>query len=234
MIKFVPWVIILLLLMTAAWLWRERENAKAEAARAQEAVTLAAKGQIVERPVEQDMLENEIASLEVENLDLRVAIQKAKQAAPDAKVTQVEHAQIAPTIVTAAPEVATPSTRCVVSDGDKLELKIDQVELQTKAGNIVLVGSASAWRTDPPPAEQLVTGKFEQSTTTISGIDTIPKKLPGWGYGVAGFVGNKGWAPGLTVSAPPLTIFGYEFDVNLAAGIGTLGVIGSASILMRP
>jgi hypothetical protein len=230
MLRIAPWVLVLLLGLTAAWLWRERSGAKAEAGRVAEAAKLAAAGQIVAAPVVD--LQPELDKLTDENTTLRTALADARKLVPGAKIDQVEHAQTAPQVVTAAPEAGAVQGRCVVDQGDKLELRVDQVELRTRAGNVVLVGSASAWRTDPPPEVQLVAGKFEQTATTLSDLAT--KQAPSWGFGVAEFAGSYGWASGAAVLAPPLMVLGHELDLGLSAGIGTLGFVGSASVVVRP
>jgi hypothetical protein len=224
--KLAPWVLILALALAAAWLWRDRSNAKAEAMRAIEASDLIRNGQIVSKPVEKAALDR----LATENETLKAQLEQARKVIPGAKVIQVITARTSPEAVTAIPDV---TTHCVVGPGDKLQLRVDQVEFGTKAGNTVLVGSASAWRVDPPPETQLVTGKFEQSMTTVSGL-AAPSKSPSWGVGVIGFAGSSGFAPGLALAAPPLTVFGHEIDVGISAGMGTLGVIGSASLVVRP
>jgi hypothetical protein len=226
--KFLPWVLVLLLALTAAWLWREKRNADAAVDKAKEAAGLVADHQVVAVPISQSELD-----AKAEIVELKAQLAEARKVAPHTTVTQVEVAQTAPITVTAQPEPSVPQVQCVVANGDKMEIRVKQVELTTRADNQILVGNAAAWRIAPPPETEVVSGKFEQNLTSLN-VVAKPSNPPGWGFGVAGFAGNHGYAPGLAVAAPPLTFWGHELDVNVAAGLGTLGVIGSASVLLRP
>ena len=228
-LPFVPWVLVLVLALTVAWLWRERSDAKLMAARQTEASTLASSGQIVAGPVDVDVLRSEVDKLTGENDTLKTALAEAHRRAPGSTVTQVVCAS------TGAVTAETPAAAgtCILWDGNRAEIRVDEVELQTRAGNQLLVGTARALRLDPEPETELVAGKFEQDVTRFA-TALAPVSTPRWGVGAAGFVGSSGWAPGLALSLPPLTILGHELDANFAAGFGALGVVGMASVVARP
>ena len=223
--KYAPWVLVIILSATSAWLYNDRRQMSAESRQAIEASALAAKGQIVSDPVHD--LSMTVDELIAENVTLKNAIWDAKQASPGSKPARVICASTGAISVEKQPLSV---NSCVLSSGDRAEIRVDTLELATEAGNHVLVGVASAWKLAPDI--KLIEGKFDHILTKMSDLAIAPSV--GWGFGVSAFAGSHGFAPGLAVSAPPLVVFGKELNIGASVGAGTLGVVGSVSATVRP
>jgi hypothetical protein len=229
-LKIVPWGLVFVLGVVVAWLWHERGVSRAEAERVSEAAALEAKGQIVAMQVQAGELQKRADDLSSKNLELKAALDRVRAAAPGVRIVQVEHAQTEPTVVTAPPEASSGTCRCVVSEGDTIVTRLDQVEQKTKAGNLVLTGTASCVVTAPPPERILSHGLFEQSLTSIS-VLPVQTKLPGWGVGTLGVASIHGFAFGVE-AVSPLVWNHFEFIAGAGIGPGEALFVGSA--LWRP
>lgn len=183
--RVVPWALAVAFAICAAWLVHRAWSVESEAERAAEAKQLEAEGQIVELQRTRDALDHDLDVALAENSKLSDALDEAREAAPDAKVTRVVRASTGPMIVDGHQMPVkcqsnkpyaelTPLPTCLVSPGDSLEVRVNEVDLLTKAGNTVIVGTGECLRVSPPPETSLASGKFEASLTHVSGIAPPP------------------------------------------------------------
>jgi hypothetical protein len=90
---------------------------------------------------------------------------------------------------------------CLLAEGDKSEIRVHLITLETRKDNTLLVGSAEVWRLDPPPQAAVVGGSFTASLSTATGLAPAPE--PRWGFAAAGSCGRGGCAPGVALLLPP-------------------------------
>jgi hypothetical protein len=199
-----------------------RHAAERELRRVAEAEQLRAKGQIVEEKRRRQDAEAVADSLAGHNAELGRALEAAKRAAPDAKVVRVVEASTGPVVATAP-----------VAAGDQVEIRVGEVELESKEGNHVLAGAAECVRVQPAPPAVVASGPFRQDVTKLLAVQTPAQEPPRWGFGPAVF-GGSGWALGAVASSPPVRLLGVDFEVTAAAGLGSSGPTGMASLVLRP
>jgi hypothetical protein len=119
---------------------------------------------------------------------LATAIEAAKKAAPGARVVRVMQASTGPVQVQPGASMATvvqppecpPVPACALAPGDTAEARVSEVDLQTKAGNQAVVGTAECWRLTPEPAVKLFGGPFEARLTTVTELEPIPDNRWVW------------------------------------------------------
>jgi len=202
-----------------------------------EARELEAQGLVVAAQKEQKDLRTQVASLEANNVDLMEALSRARRASPGSRDVSAVQASTGPVGASgdARPTVVSDDPKCLLAEGDMAEIRVDQVEIETKAGNRVIVGAAECRRVEPKPETRLAGGPFEASLTTAMVIGKPKQKPPGWGVGPAVMVSSSdGLAYGVAVSAPPLNVFGVDFEVGLAGAVGKSSMQGFAIMLVRP
>ena len=206
MTRLAPWVLAALLGVCCAWLIQRASRVQDDAARAVEATRLAADGQIVEAQRTAKQIEAEKDAMAVGNEALRLALAAAHKAAPGAKVVRTMRASTGPMVAGGAPrecpvsnrEQTTQSTQsptqsastcpvCLVAPGDSLEVRVAEVDLHTKAGNRVVVGSGECLRVLPLPETSLARGPFEASLTTVH--EFAPPVDDRWPWYVHGAIG---------------------------------------------
>jgi len=176
--RFAPWLLAALLGACCAWLIHRAWMVQSDAARAIEASRLASEGQIVELERTAKQLETERDAMGVGNEALRLSLAAAHKAAPGSKEVRVVRASTGPMVAGGVPRECpahTPDTGCVcpevpvclVSPGDSLEVRVAEVDLQTKSGNRIIVGTGECLRLLPAPETSLARGPFEASLTTV-------------------------------------------------------------------
>jgi hypothetical protein len=126
---------------------------------------------------------------------------------------------------------------CVLAAGDRGELRLAGVVWETKAGNLVPVLEAEAWRVEPAPATRLLGGLLRPDLSRLQvAAPSAPEREAGWGAGVLAWAGQGGWAVGPAVALPPARLWRLQLEVlaGAAAGpTGTWGAGGSAVIRWR-
>lgn len=230
--KLRPWAWLILVGFLTLLLVSKCRSARTladELEQARERATLRDAGQIVLEPVAD--LRPSLERLERENVDLRTALDKARKASRDARSVLVAQASTAPAPVSTVPTSASAS--CVLAQGDTLRLQVDEVLLQTEAGNRILVGTAAAYRGD---GALLLRAPF--STPVTWAREAAPEAVRrGWGAGPWLGAGSDGWAAGVAVAAPVGRLPGLGWGLELSGGIG-LGpsgrAAGSLQFVIRP
>lgn len=178
MSRLAPWTMAALLGVCCALLITRASKIQDAAARAVEATRLAAEGQIVEAERTAKQLEAKKSAMAIGNEALRLALVAAHKAAPGSKVVRVVRASTGPIVAGGEPRqcplpppsqecACPPAPVCLVAPGDSLEIRVAEVDLQTKLGNRVVVGTGECLRVLPLPETSLARGPFEQSLTTV-------------------------------------------------------------------
>lgn len=245
-----PWLLPaggVVLLLVAAGLWNREHRQLLDARRTAEAAQLILKGQIVTTQESAGALEADVAKLLAENAELKVAYDAARAAAPGAQPVHAEtlstgqvvvatNPRPGPTIAAAAedkgssPAPAVPASvgpACVLAEGDKASIEVQEVALQTREGNVLVVGTAAGWRESPLPRAMLFGGKFQSTLSDVSGL--VPKTDPRWGAGgAAACLIGVGCLAGPALAIPPLRFLGLQLEatVGVLAGPQGLGAVG--------
>lgn len=240
MSRIAPWLLVVLLAAVScaviSWALKRDAAEHEDRAREVEARELESQDLVVAAQTEQQKLRDQVADLEASNSDLRSALDRARKAAPGVREVSVVQASTGHVTASgqARPETTEECPPCLLAEGDTAEIRVDQVELETKAGNHVVVGAAECRRVAPPPETRLAGGPFEASLTTAAIESEAKPDSRGWGVGPTVMASNAGVAYGLAVSAPPLNVFGIDFEVGVAGGVGYTSVQGGAVVLVRP
>lgn len=229
-----PWGVVVLagvvvLLLVVAWN-RER-GARGELARHLEAEQLRAAGLEVAAERDRADLWDEANRASAESEDLRRALAEARAASHGERPVLVARCSTGPRPAAGAARPATspppaPGSEapappaCLLAAGDQGEVQVDEVVLETRAGNLVLVGAASAWRAAPDRA-RLFGGPFRADLGEVAGA--APPRPAGWGVGVWSGVSRDGWAVGPAVAAPPLRLWTLQLEAILGGGLGPGG-----------
>lgn len=247
------WALPALLVVVAVLLtWRLEEGrvAQAEAARLAQEARLRAEGLLVVEQAKAKGLEAEAERLAGQNAELAAELERARAAAPGAKVSGTISARTGPRPASgeprpgpafyrcepgpagpAAPPAEEPPA-CLLAEGDLGEVVVNQVELETKDGARVVAGAAQAWRTHPWPPTRLFGGGFQAQLSAAKGEQE--RAAPGWGAGVWLGVGREGWAAGPAVAVPPVRLGPVQLELVVGAGLGSGGVWqGGASGIVR-
>jgi hypothetical protein len=246
------WALPALLVVVAlvlAWRLDAGRRAEADRARLAEEAQLRAEGLLVVEQVRSRALDLEARRLAGQNADLSAELERARRAAPGARVTGTVSASTGPrpaggaprpgqvvyrceTEPGAAPPAGPPPPACILADGDVGEIRVDQVELETREGARVLVGAASVWRLDPAPQAKVMAGGF-QAPLSVAKEPARPAP-PGWGAGLYAGVSRDGWALGPALALPPARLLGMQGEVVLGVGVGPSGAWqGSGVALVR-
>ena len=171
--------------------------------------------------------------LAADNADLADALKKAEKAAKGARPIVVVHASTGPVSAAGAArppppppggEVPAPAAGCLLATGDQGEIRAESVLLQTKAGNLVFVGTASAWRVEPGPPARLFGGQLMAKVAAEA-----PERPAGWGFGLAVTAGREGWMVGPVAASPPVRLWRYQGELSVGAAAGPGGEWGGVA-----
>jgi hypothetical protein len=223
--------VVVLLLVVA---WNRSRSAAGELARHLEAEQLRAAGlEVAGEKAAADLWE-EANRASAENEDLRRALEEARKAANGERPVLVVRSSTGPTPVSGAarpgavacpdapaPPATPPLPVCLLAAGDQGEVLVDEIVLETRGGNRILVGAASAWRASPARA-RLFGGTFNSELGQVDAA--APASEPGWGAGVWAGVSREGWALGPALALPPLRLWSLQLEATLGAGLGPGGV----------
>ena len=205
MTRFLPWSLALAFSLCSVWLVHRAWNIEADAARDAEASRLASEGQIVELRKTAADLQRDL-DVEIEsNTALQAALDEARKAAPGSKVVRMVRASTGPMPAGGQPRecpvppIGTACPVCLVAPGDQLEVRVAEVDLQTKLGNRVVVGSGACVRLLPPPETTIAEGEFEASLTRVEELAPTPDK--GWPWWANAAIGaGVGFVAGVMVA----------------------------------
>jgi len=118
----------------------------------------------------------------------------------------------------------TPPVECLVAVGDIVRAQVDEVTVETKAGNQVVLGAASCWRESPPPETMYYRGAFEAKT---SKVDVIVEASPvRWGAGLTFMATTDKIGVGPLILFPPVRLWGLEGDISAGFAAGLKGFVG--------
>lgn len=248
-IPWKTWVGAAALLILAAFLWNREARLRQSAERGEEAAQLALKQQVVENESTRRQLQSSVDDLLKDNSELNAAFNAAMVAAPDAKPASASRFDTGPLAVHTPPAnkasqppspqgvqpilppVGPPvfSPVCVLRDIDQMSIEVEQIELQTKAGNIVVVGVAAAYVLDPVKA-LLAEGKFKSYLSDSRKLEVASQ--PRWGV-----LASVAWLPmgrvqGGGVLFPPITLLGMRLEPS-AAILGGATFVGQATLGVR-
>lgn len=180
MTRVLPWLLAVAALAGCAVLWWGARLAGADRERQSEAAELRARGLIVARDVTAAALAARVAELETRDGELRQALERARREARDARVVRVVRASTAPVTASAAVTVQpTAEAPCLVRLGDRLQLRVDEVDLLTERGNTIVVGSVAVDRLDPAPV-RIAAGAFEAALTRVEQLPPPDRGWPTW------------------------------------------------------
>lgn len=124
----------------------------------------------------------------------------------------------------AAPAPAQPSSlgggpACLLSAGDRGEIRVVAAGVKTASGNVVVSGSAEAWRLAP---DALLFGGPLKLDIAVS--PQVPgSKTAGWGVGAATVLTRAGWSIGPAVAAPSLSLWKLHLDASAGVTLGSGG-----------
>lgn len=226
-----------------AWYWT-RTHQRLDKAQAQvEALTLQLKGQIVMTQETRRELGKSVDDLLRENQELRHAYDEARALAPGSKPiasgslqterVKVEAPARAPPVApegSVAPAPQADTGRCVLAQDDAISFLVEELALETGQGNRLVVGTAEAWREDPPPRALLGRGRFQAALSDTASL--APAPAPRWGVLALGACTSSGCGPGLGLLAPPLRapLLGWRLEPQAqvlalpGAWVGALGL----------
>ncbi len=222
-----------------------------ERERGAEAQRLKDQGLIVALTSERGALRDDVARLTAESADLRDALARARAASPGTRpvaASQLRTGSVPasgaarpqpPTTCPPVPAPAPPPEReeepaCLLAEGDLGEVRMESVELQTKAGNHVVVAALSAWRLSPEPATVLLHGPAEAPLSRAAEERPPDPRGLSLGLGLTGAVGPEGWMVGPLVGAPPRDALGLRWELMGGAAFGPSGGwVASLSLLGR-
>jgi len=242
------WLVAGVIIAAAVFMWNRTHKQLTDAQRDAEAAQLALKQQIVEVQESKGALQSSVKDLMGQNELLKEAYESALRAAPDAKPVSEARLDTGPLRVhtpprpapqpvqsaggagetqaaaTAQPALppAGPSSVYALRDIDQMSIEVEQVELQTKAGNTVVIGVASAYVLEPIKA-LLAEGKFQSPLSASHSLETaLPAR---WGFGGAiacPWGGRCSYGP--AAAFPPLSLLGVRLEATAAVmgGSGTL------------
>lgn len=216
-----PWLVAGLFAVLLVVVMVRARTAAAEAEKAAEAAELKLKGFQVAVQVKDKALEiraNEIGSLQGE-------LQRLRKESPGVKVKTVIRWKTVYLPAGGDPRPpdapGAPPLVCVLAQGDQGQIRVDAVRAETKAGNVVAVGNAEAWRVQPEPATLLFGGPFEASLSSV--VEAEVKPQANWALGASGWWRNPSWTAevrgGYRLSGPLWIDAAARFDNQYSAGV---------------
>jgi cell division protein FtsB len=245
--RYLPGILMVLSLSlifgTALWLLRRQQLAHDEVARREEAAALALKSQIVELESSRASLQRAVSDLLAENSELKDAYDQAARAAPGSRPASAGRLRTGPLAVRSPRSGAEPAgspapapaggsvcADCALRYDDQLDVQVDVIELETKLGNTIAVGTAQVSKVGPPP-QLLASGSFRSELSKSASLSRAPASS-GWGAGPLGDCGGGGCSAGVLLAPPPFTLplvgWRVESVVGGAAGGGGLRALGGA------
>lgn len=232
------WLVAAALLVAAVFLWNREHRARTDALRSAEAARLELQNQIVAHEQTRRELQGSISGLLENNASLEAALSEARTAAPDAKPVRAARLDTGPLAVAAKPEAprvprAAPAVAkpCALAVEDAVSIEVDTVDLETKAGNTLVVGTASVFRVDPPPKELLASGRFQAPLSRSEAL--APPSEPRWGVAALAFCGAPGCAFGGGPMFPPVRVLGARVEAVSGLLVGAGGVWLGGSLGLR-
>jgi hypothetical protein len=241
MMRVLPWVLAVALALgcvsTIIYAIRQERAANAQVSRETEAARLREedlKGVVLVEQKRARDVEDALQKAMARNSELETAVKRARKSSPGAKAVAMVQASTGPLVASSSPELPQQTydrRPCLVYDGDQLDLRIDEALLKTRAGNQLVVGTASVWRLEPEA--RIAGGPFEGRVSTASGERDEPVRRAGWGVGPSVWGSSSGLAYGAVLSPPPLDMWRLQMEVAAGLGFGDGGVSGSALVLGR-
>lgn len=236
-----PWALFVLAILAVAFLAfrlqagreeiaglkRERDETALKAQNAE----LKAKGAAELLVAEQKKTGDLEKRVEAFPIELQAAVQAAKKAAPGSRIVGVVEAATAPMAGTGPTK---PSPRCLFAEGDLGVALTRDVQLETGAGAVAVVGESWCWRTTEPRA-RLFGGPWHADVSSVA-VEPPPSASggPGWGAGVWASVGRGGAVAGPALALPPLSLGPVAAETTAAAGANAKGDWAvAASLILR-
>jgi hypothetical protein len=233
---YLPWVLVAVATCVIIWLaWElsSARTAKDALAKALEAEKIVSSNLILEMQKKQSELKadlkellanNSIIKTDFERLEKEVG--KVKKVVEIIKVVTVDTPAggiprpdpDAPPVTPGAPGCETPAvSRCLLAIGDMAHIEIQEATVAMAAGNQVVLGSASAWRTSPEPKTKLFESGYSAKLTNAS-IQVVEAPYT-WGAGAYFGFSKDGIAIGPAGAFPTFSFFGL-FQMEVGGGIG--------------
>jgi hypothetical protein len=121
---------------------------------------------------------------------------------------------------------------CVLAAGDRAEVEIDQVTLETELGNRVVVGTAKVNRLQPEPVTTLLHAKFRADGSRLVAVpaDAARREGRGWGVGVYGAAWDGGQTVGPVVGFPSLLLLGHSLEAAVNVGVAPDFQVGALAL----
>jgi hypothetical protein len=110
-----------------------------------------------------------------------------------------------------------------------MSIEVEQVELQTKAGNVLVVGVASAYVLEPVKA-LLAEGKFQSPLSAAKSLET--SSPPRWGVRASVAFLPQGRVQGGGVALPPFNLLGVRLEPSVAV-LGGVTFVGVFDMVAR-
>jgi hypothetical protein len=219
--------------------------ARRELARIDEAARLQAKQVLVAAREREAALRLQLDAATRGNADLRQELERVRRATPGAKVVFVEHLSTGAVVSDGLPrapeergQAAVPPA-CLLAVGDLGEVVVDEVHLETRAGNRVVAGTGVARRVRPGPETRLFGGPFRAPLSSVAEKAPPEAAAPRWGFGGGAAASDRGAGASLVVGTPsarvPLLGWRVEAVGTAAGGLGGGGwYAATANVLIRP
>lgn len=200
------WTLIIGVFASVALLARacnsERE-AKSELLKVQQAAAIERAGFIVARTAN-DSDREELAR---SNNALKGEIDRLEELlGQKPKVITVEKIVTGPSVADGSPRQvpmvgSCPTcSECLLSRGDKGEIRVHSARIQTDEGNQVVALSAEAWRLTPD--KSIILSGTASAPLSVA-LSEAQKAPPGWGYGALAGVGSDGVIGSAIAMSPP-------------------------------
>ncbi len=225
-----------------AWKFQAAATREAEARRLAEAETLRQRGLVVVAQTSAKDIAAQVKEMTETNDALKKALENARKATGNARPVAAASASTGPVTAhgeapaapqTPAGDTAPSASPCLVSEGDEMEIRADEVVLETRSGNRVLVGTATAYRLNPLPIGPVFGGPFVAPLTEAAEVKR-QERPAGWGAGVWAGVTRQGWAVGPAFGLPPVKVWRTQVEVAAGGGLGPGGEwSGGATALVR-
>ncbi len=257
-------VVLVVVALVMAWRLDAGRRAQGEAARLAEAEQLRQRGVAAAAQERARGLERALREAVAASEDLGAELARVRVAAPGARPVLVAKGSTGPVKAGGLPRAlegrglaaqgeeqaggagpqshdppaaeSPPSPACLLAEGDEGEIRTAVAGLETRAGNLVVVGAAEAWRLTPP-ATRLFGGPLRLEATVEERADSGP----GWGGGARVQAGRRGVLVGPALSPPPWRVWRYQLEIQAdavlelstpAPGAGREWAVG-ASVLGR-
>jgi len=249
------WLVAGAIIALAVFMLNRTHKQLNSALRDAEAAQLALKDQTVAFQESKDKLQSDVKDLTDASELLKQAYEEALKAAPGAKPVGEARLDTGPLALRTPPRPAPqpvksaggagetqaaataqpvlppagPSSVCALDQSDKISIEVEVLDLGTKAGNFLVVGTASAYRLTPVKS-LLTEGKFQSSLSSAHSLETPPPLR--WGARA-----SLGWLPqgrvqGGGVALPPFNLLGVRLEPS-AAILGGATFVGIFDVVAR-